>query len=126
MNLPQSELFVSTNSLKPGVNPPDDPSNNPVIPLKVLPLTVPQVITTTKTLRRFCGFALALCGFIFYCIRATGLIVWLGVKYYKGRGDGSLAAVGGLEALACGLGIGMFFRIMKYPHLTLESKNIKV
>lgn len=99
----------------------------PMIPAKMVTMStaMAQVITTTKTLRRFCGFVLALSGFLFYCFRAIGLIAWLGIKHYRADGSdsGSDLLVGGLEFVACGLGIGLFIRIMKYPRLTLESHN---
>lgn len=94
------------------------------VPSRNRSIAMPQIITTTKTLRRFCGFILALCGFLFYCLRVIGLFAWLGINYYRDyRSDW---VVGGLEGVAGGLGIGLFFRVMKYPHLTLESHNFKV
>ena len=130
MNLPPPELYISSNSLRPGYQYKPEESNlntnsGRMIPLRILPSTAPQVITTTKTLRRFCGFVLALLGFIFYCLRVIVLIAWLGINYYYDTiNDDWLIA--GLEAIACVLGIGMFFRIIKYPYLTLESHNFKV
>lgn len=131
MNLVQnSDLYISADSLSPPSIKIEDLSLNAssvrsdsikTITWNNLPTFSPQVITTTKTLRRFFGFILALIGFTFYFLRMIVLIFWICFNIKR-----KILAVSGLEGLACGLGIGLFHRIMKYPYLTLESNNFKV
>lgn len=124
---PPEQMPASANNVVLPMN--EDNAINITFPVPIpakrnMSTAIPQVITTTKTLRRFCGFVLSLCGLLFYCFRVIGLVAWLGYNYYRGNECDWL--VSGLESVADGLGIGLFFRIMKYPHLTLESHNFKV
>ena len=128
-----SELFIPSHELKITTNTPDFTNNFAsiapnsqlkTIPLKVLPTAVPQVITTTKTLRRCCGFSLALIGLIFYCLRALLALWWIACFFCFGTSMDSVEIV--LEAMACSIGITKFLTVMKYPKLTLKESNFKV
>lgn len=121
-----SELFISSHELS-SANIPDAPDTPPpkIIPLNILPTTVPQVITTSKTLRRCCGFFLAMFGFIFYCLRAV-LTLWWIAKYLLSEKNSQYSIALLLEAAACSTGITKFLRIMKNPKLTLKESNFKV
>lgn len=127
-----SELFIPSHELanasaSPVSSPPTPPQK--MIPLKILPRSVPQVITTTKTLRRCCGFSLAICGFIFYCLRALLALWWIGLYLFfrEAGSSGKYSAMTLLlEAAACSVGITKFLRIMSNPKLTLKESNLKV
>lgn len=102
---------------------------NPTIPIKILSTAVPQVITTTKTLRRCCGFSLALIGFVFYCLRAFVLLWWMLYRLFGSATesktqDNTIFVF--LESFACSVGIFQFLSIMKTPKLTLKDTNFKV
>jgi hypothetical protein len=124
-----SELFISSNDLSNASSSPSATTPK-MIPLKILPTSVPQVVTTTKTLRRCCGFSLAIVGFLFYCLRAM-VALWLIVLYlfFTGRSkeDSSWSSMALLlEAAACSIGIAKFLSIMRNPKLTLRYSNAKV
>lgn len=143
-----SETTVPDKSTLPATSPSSSPASppelytpshsltvNPVvhgpltIPIKILSTAVPQVITTTKTLRRCCGFALALIGSVFYCLRAV-VVLWRIILRLFASGNRQYSPEDYkfllLESLACSAGIFMFVRIMKTPKLTLKDNNFRV
>lgn len=94
------------------------------IPVKIKPTSVPQIVTTTKTLRRFCGFSVAAACGLFYCLRIIFAFIWLGCNNFKANEeDSKLLAI---EFLAGLIGIILFFRLMKYPQITLKESNFEV
>ncbi len=123
-----SALYSSTDTLSSlNIYSPD---TFKTILIKNLPKSASQVVTTTNTLRRCWGFALALIGFLFYCARiAFNLILILYLKLTSDKASSVLSLdlnVFLLEFVACVLGIGMFLRIMRNPMLTLMESNLKV
>lgn len=136
MNASTSELYISTESLSS--NPPDTTAVLQTIAIKNLPAIAPKVVTKTNTLRRCCGFTLALIGFLFYCARITSNFILIAYLKLLSENKGYTDSVSVpaqtnfdlklfiLEFVACNLGIGMFFRILRNPKLTLEESNFKV
>ena len=95
-----------------------------MIPLKVLPKAAPKMITKTKTLRRCCGFALALSGCLFYFIRLILVTVLFGWRILLDSNEQLVFYKSfALEAFTYTIGIVLFLLVMIKPRLTLESPN---
>lgn len=120
------ELFISAESLNTTTSAANSSDSLKKIPLKNLPTSVPQVVTTTNTLRRCCGFSLALAGFLFYCARILFNVIWIVCMKLKFKDTSASSTVLILEMVACVIGIGQFLRIMRKPKLTLKESNFKV
>lgn len=119
------ELFVLSSSLSSEI---EIEIEADCAPQRITSLSkVPQVISTTKTLRRCCGFILALLGFSFYSLRGLYLIVSFIKTMRSNNYDGAnYPLIFGFGAAECAVAIFQFWIIIRYPRLTLKELNIKV
>ena len=90
-----------------------------------------KVMTTTKTLRRVCGFALALVGFVFFCLRSL-VASWFLVSFFlltdQSRSSSNISYISALalETVTCTVGFLQFWWIVSEPTFTLKDSNFRV
>jgi hypothetical protein len=98
------------------------------VAFRTLPISVPKVMTTVKTLRRVCGFVLALVGFIFYCLRSC-VAFWSLVSFFlmaQSLMSGPEFAFLAVETGICCVGLCQFWWIVSKPTFTLKDSNFRV